>query len=96
MLDADDRYLTENFEEYLGLLADECRKGDAGADLILNDWEEDHGTGKPPYRISFSYLKECECSVADIEFCNGHRFEMFAVAYRTAVLRYSCTGGCSD
>ena len=87
VLDADDRYLTENFEEYLGLVDNERRKGDAGADLILSDWEEDNGTGNPPNRLSFSYLQGRECSVADIEFCNGHRFEMFAVAYRTVILR---------
>ena len=87
VLDADDYYLTENFREYLTLVNVECAKGETGADLILNDWEEDYADGKPPYRVSFSYLSKSSCSIADIEFKKGHRFEMFAVAYRTAKLR---------
>ena len=86
VLDADDYYLTDNFRDYLAFVDAECKKGSECADLILNDWEEDLGNGCEPYRISFSYLSGCSCSVADIEFCNGHRFEMFAVAYKTAIL----------
>ncbi len=87
VLDADDRFLTDNFPEFLSLLDAECAKGDACADLILSDWEEDYGAGDSPYRISFSYLQGRPCSIADIEFENGHRFEMFAVAYKTSILR---------
>ena len=87
VLDADDYYLTDNFKDYLAVVDAECKKGEMCADLILNDWEEDEGTGRPPYIVSFSYLKGRPCSIADIEFYDGHRFEMFAVAYRTAILR---------
>ena len=87
VLDADDYYLTGNFKEYLALVEAERGKGEDCADLILNEWEEDTGTGGRLYHVSFAYLKERSCSVADIEFCNGHRLEMFAVAYRTEILR---------
>ena len=87
VLDADDWFLTDNFNGFLYLLDSECAKGGACADLILNDWEEDRGTGDPPCRVSFSYLKGRTCSIADIDFKDGHRFEMFAVAYKTAILR---------
>ena len=87
VLDADDYYLTENFKEYLARVEVECNKGKDCADLILNDWEEDYGNGCALYRVSFSYLAGKSRSIADIEFCNGHRFEMFAVAYKTALLR---------
>ena len=87
VLDADDYYLTDNFKEYLAFVAAECEKGEDGADLILNEWEEDPGDGVHLYHISFAYLKGRSCSVADIEFCNGHRLEMYAVAYRTDILR---------
>ena len=88
VLDADDYYLTDNFKDYLALVDAECKKGEMCADLILNDWEEDVGTGRPPYIVSFSYLTGRPCSIADIEFYGDHRFEMFAVAYRTAILRH--------
>lgn len=87
VLDADDYYLTDNFKDFLAFVNAECEKGNDGADLLLNDWEEDYGDGRELCRVSFSYLQGRQCSVADIEFCGGHRFEMFAVAYRTAILR---------
>lgn len=87
VLDADDYYLTDNFKEYLSLVDAECEKGEDGADLIVNEWEEDPGAGGRLYHVSFSYLKGRPCSVADIEFRNGRRLEMFAVAYRTENLR---------
>ena len=86
VLDADDYYLTDNFKDYLAFVDGECKKGEDCADLILNDWEEDLGNGCVSHRFSFSYLCGRSCSIADIEFCNGHRFEMFAVAYKTAIL----------
>ena len=87
ILDADDYFLTDNFKEYLAYIDAECKKGEEGADLILNDWEEDSGASGPFYHVSFAYLKGRSCSIADIEFCNGHRFEMPAVTYRTKILR---------
>lgn len=87
VLDADDYYITDNFKYFLAFVDVECEKGNDGADLLLNDWEEDYGDGREFCRVSFSYFQDRQCSVADIEFCGGHRFEMFAVAYRTAILR---------
>lgn len=87
VLDADDWYITDNFRDYLAFVNVQCLQADSAPDLILNDWEEGDETGRNAHRITFSYLDSPNKTLADIEFKNGHRFEMFAVAYRTDNLR---------
>ena len=87
VLDADDYYLTDNFKDFLVFVDVECEKGNDGADLILNDWEEENQSKGNVSRISFSYLVGGEHGIADIEFKNSHRFEQPAVAYRTTIPR---------
>lgn len=85
VLDADDYYLTDNFKDFLAFVDAECEKGNDGADLLLNDWEEDNESKGNVNRISFSYLAGGEHGIADIEFKNTHRLEQPAVTYRTTV-----------
>ncbi len=87
VLDADDWYVTEAFGEYLAFVNQQCAMGGNVPDLILSDWEEGDESGGNANRMSFSYLNFPNSTVADIQFRNGHRFEMFAVAYRTDNLR---------
>lgn len=91
VLDADDWFVTENFCGFLALVDAECRKGANGADLILSGWEEGGGDSDGnATAFSYTYLIGEDKTIADIEFPDAHqnhRFEMFAVTYRTTILR---------
>lgn len=91
VLDADDWFVTGHFQNFLRFIDNEYLKGSDSADLILSDWEQGTESDYGAVICSYSYLKTCEdYTVADIEFSDGHRFEMFAVTYKLEVIK--CSG----
>ena len=86
ILDGDDSYDTDAFENYLKFVANEARSPQP-RDVIFNDFITVDPDGKLIEQNSYSFMGKEDASLADFDYQNGRVLWAPAISYRLDLLR---------